>query len=154
VDQIYMMALQFFRQPGGWPLSMFLTPDGKPIAGGTYWPSDDRMIDGQKIHGFKSILRVILDLQRDNEKEVKEQADQVANAVARAMSRSGRSTGPEPRRYLITAAVDALKGEFDPEYGGFGNLQRGFKGPKFPTPPSLELLVGQARRQSSDELLN
>src|SRR5207247_5361484 len=60
IDQIYMTALQLLRQPGGWPLSMFLTPEGKPILGGSYWPPDDRMIEGQKAPGFKSVLRIIL----------------------------------------------------------------------------------------------
>lgn len=149
VDQIYMTALQVFRQPGGWPLSMFLTADGKPIAGGTYWPPDDRMVEGQKVAGLKSVLRTVLDLQRDKPKEVAEQADQVAKLVGRLLSRSGRPTGPEPRRFLVAAAVDGVKAEFDAEYGGFGNPQKGFKGPKFPLTPYLDLLLEVARREKS-----
>jgi uncharacterized protein YyaL (SSP411 family) len=153
IDQIYMTALQVFRQPGGWPLSMFLTSDGKPIAGGTYWPPEDRVVEGQRVHGLKSVVRIILDLQRDSDKDVAEQADRVAQMVARTLSRTGRPTGPEPRQFLVTAAVDAVKAEYDAEFGGFGKPQRAFKGPKFPLAPYLELLLQQAIRQKSDELL-
>src|SRR5262245_27059980 len=119
VDQIYMTALQIFRQPGGWPLNMFLTADAKPIAGGTYWPPDERVIEGQRTHGLKSVIRLILELQRNRATEVAEQADQVAQMISRLLSRSGRPTGPEPRRFLVGAAVDAVKAEYDPEHGGF-----------------------------------
>src|SRR5436305_9123777 len=54
IDHVYMTALQALGQRGGWPLSMWLTPDGKPIVGGTYWPREDREVDGQKVRGFKS----------------------------------------------------------------------------------------------------
>jgi uncharacterized protein YyaL (SSP411 family) len=152
VDQIYMTAVRFFNQSGGWPLSMFLTADGKPIAGGTYWPPEDKLIEGQKALGFKSVLRIILDEYRDNPKEVTGRADEVAKAVARTLNRAGRPTGPEPRRYLVTASADALKAEYDPEYGGFGNSQRGFKGPKFPMPPYLEMLQQVKSRDLSEML--
>src|SRR5438876_9423641 len=62
IDEIYMTALHVFGQRGGWPLSMFLTPDAKPIIGGTYWPPEDRDIQGQSVKGFKSILKIMIDL--------------------------------------------------------------------------------------------
>jgi hypothetical protein len=73
--------------------------------------------------------------------------------VARTLARSTGPTAAEPRRYLVTAAVDTLKADFDPEFGGFGDPKRAFKGTKFPSPPSLELLFQQAARQKSGELL-
>src|SRR5207244_1641362 len=75
VDQIYMTALQCFGLSGGWPLSMFLTPDGKPIVGGTYWPPDDKQVNGETARGFKSILRTMLDLEKQKPQELREQAD-------------------------------------------------------------------------------
>src|SRR6516165_10528269 len=58
IDNVYQTAHQVMnRRGGGWPLSMFLTADGKPIVGGTYWPPDDQEIDGEKVRGFKSLLK-------------------------------------------------------------------------------------------------
>jgi uncharacterized protein YyaL (SSP411 family) len=156
IDQIYQAAAQVLLrgQPGGWPLTMFLLPDGKPIAGsGIYLPPEDRIVDGRRYPGLKSFIRLVLDAQRDNPKEVKEQADDVARVVSLAMGRAARSAGPEPRHYLVTAAVDALKDEFDAVYGGFGNPRKEFKEPKFPMAPALQLLVEQARTKHSDDLL-
>src|SRR5262245_3398337 len=59
IDQIYMTALTMQRQSGGWPLSMFLLSDGKPIAGGTYWPAEDKKVGDETMKGFKSILKVV-----------------------------------------------------------------------------------------------
>src|SRR5438128_2888983 len=60
VDQIYMTALSLIqRGRGGWPMSMYLTPDGKPIVGGTYWPREDRVEDGEKVPGFKTICKIV-----------------------------------------------------------------------------------------------
>src|SRR5882724_784317 len=67
VDRIYQMAAQFFAkgEPGGWPLSVFLTPDGKPIAGrGIFMPPDDRTLGGQRLPGLKPFIRAVLDARR------------------------------------------------------------------------------------------
>ncbi len=56
-----MTALNVFGNRGGWPLSMFLTAEGKPIVGGTYWPPEDQEVDGEKVSGFKTILKTIHD---------------------------------------------------------------------------------------------
>src|SRR5437868_6945306 len=58
IDHIYMTALQNLRVGGGWPLSMFLLPDGRPIVGGTYWPREDRKSDGEVSPGFKTVLKI------------------------------------------------------------------------------------------------
>lgn len=153
IDQIYMTSLQFFGIQGGWPLTMFLTPDAKPIAGGTYWPVEDRVVGGQRALGLKSIIRMILDLRQDEPKQVREQSDEVARIVARTLNRSSKPNGPAPRRYIITSAVDSMKEGFDPEYGGFGSAARSFRGTKFPMAPAVGFLLQQAVRQNSDELL-
>src|SRR5436305_12677 len=69
IDQIYMAALSQLGQQGGWPLSMFLTAEGKPIIGGTYWPREDRTIEGKKVRGFKSILKLVVETWKKHPKE-------------------------------------------------------------------------------------
>ena len=59
IDQIYMTALNVQGRSGGWPLSMFLMPDGRPIIGGTYWPREDKKIDDETAPGFKTVLNAI-----------------------------------------------------------------------------------------------
>src|SRR5207302_943820 len=68
IDHIYMTALAVMRRPGGWPLSMFLDAQGRPIAGGTYWPRDD----------FKSILQRVQDLNKKQPKSLTDEAEDVA----------------------------------------------------------------------------
>ncbi|MFN4260004.1 MAG: thioredoxin domain-containing protein [Gemmataceae bacterium] len=153
IDQIYMTALNVLGQQGGWPLSMFLTADGKPIVGGTYWPLKDREIDGQKVHGFQSITKIVYDLYQDKPKEVRQQADRLADAANDALSRTLRGIALVPLdRALVDEAVDDLRGRFDPDHGGFGSKARQFKGAKFPTPPYLQLLQHEAARTQSKEL--
>src|SRR5439155_16770238 len=73
IDTVYMTALQVLRQRGGWPLSMFLTADGKPVVGGTYWPPDDKQLDdGSTARGFKSILKLVHELYATKKKEREE----------------------------------------------------------------------------------
>jgi uncharacterized protein YyaL (SSP411 family) len=154
IDQIYMTALQAFGQGGGWPLSMFLTPEGKPIIGGTYWPPEDKKVGEKAARGFKSILRLMLDLERDQPKQLRDQADQIARMTSTALGRTTAAPiSGELTRDLVTNAVEAVKAQFDPEYGGFGDKLRGFRGTKFPMPPYLLLLLQQAESRKSDELL-
>lgn len=154
IDSVYMTALHALGQRGGWPLSMFLTADGKPIIGGTYWPPDDREIRGEKVLGFKSVLKAVHEWQSQNPKELKDQADGLANATRAALA--GRLPGRalvDLNRELVTVAIDGLKEEFDADCGGFGNPARHFQGTKFPTPPYLVLLLHEAARTNSAELL-
>jgi uncharacterized protein YyaL (SSP411 family) len=156
VDQTYQLAAQLLvhDQPGGWPLSVFATADGKPIAvSGMFLPPDDRRVGDRRYLGFKSVLRSVLDARRDTPKEIESQAEQVARTIAAAVHRTLRAVGPEPRRYLVTAAIDALKEQYDPTYGGFGNARMAFQGSKFPSAPALKFLLAEAGRQESDELL-
>lgn len=156
IDQIYMTALQQMRSSGGWPLSMFLLPDGKPIVGGTYWPVEDRKIDGETANGFKTILKKVQEFWTDNPKSLREQGDKVASATNTALE---NAAGPgialaELDRKLLDEIVEGLKEEFDPEYGGFGSPNRKFRGTKFPTPPRLEFLLQVGARTKDKELLN
>jgi uncharacterized protein YyaL (SSP411 family) len=143
VDQIYMTALYVLRKSGGWPLSMFLDAQGRPIDGGTYWPKDD----------FKAILLHAHDLNKKKPKALTEQAETIAKATATALAGMLRGRALiELDRKLVEATLDDIKGEFDKLHGGFGNPARGFRGPKFPMPCYLRLLQNEARRSRSKEL--
>ena len=156
IDQIYMTALQQMRSSGGWPLSMFMLPDGRPIIGGTYWPAEDRKVDGEIVNGFKTILKKVQEFWKDNPKSLTEQADKLAAATTIALE---NAAGPgialvDLDRKLLDEIVDGLKEEFDPVEGGFGNPNRKFRGTKFPTPPRLEFLLQLGQRTKDKELLN
>jgi uncharacterized protein YyaL (SSP411 family) len=142
IDSVYMTALNVSGQRGGWPLSMFLTADGKPIFGGTYWPAED----------FKSILKRVHELQTEKGKELERQAEKIAALTAEELA--GRLRGialANLDRTLVEDAVTAILVEFDKDYGGFGSSERHFRGTKFPTPPYLELLLGEASRNKAKE---
>src|SRR5829696_234985 len=78
VDHVYMTALHALDIKGGWPLSMFLTADARPIIGGTYWPREDREVEGKKVRGFKSVLKLVHETSKEHPKKLQEQADHVA----------------------------------------------------------------------------
>src|SRR5262249_2272829 len=84
IDQIYMAALQAFGN-GGWPMSMFLTPDGRPFYGGTYSPPKDR--DGMR--GFPTILKGVAEAWRDERAQVEEAAERLAEMVRRSVGGAG-----------------------------------------------------------------
>src|SRR5205823_1612539 len=113
IDHIYMTAINVLGQRGGWPLSMFLTSEGKPIFGGTYWPPDDREVDGEKVRGFKSILKLVHEFQQKEPDKLKEQADQLAAATNTALA--GMTHGValvDLNRDLVAGAVEGVKEEF------------------------------------------
>src|SRR5262249_49772503 len=138
---------------GGWPLSMFLTADGKPIAGGTYWPPEDKEGDGGKVRGFKTILKIIHDFHKDKPEALQEQADTIAKRTSESLAGAARGAPlVDLDRDLVTGATDGLKEEFDKLHGGFGNPATRFRGTKFPMPPALQLLQSEAARTKSKEL--
>jgi uncharacterized protein YyaL (SSP411 family) len=154
IDHIYMTALQTLRGGGGWPLSMFLLPDGRPVVGGTYWPREDKVIEGEKAPGFMSILRIVANHWKDDAQAIEKQAEKMSEATLSALG-----TGPgialvNLDKKLVQGIIDDLKEEFDPEYGGFGNPNRKFRGPKFPTPPRLELALQVAQETKDKKLLD
>lgn len=141
VDQIYMAAVQALTGGGGWPMTVFLTPEGRPFFGGTYFPKDDR--DGAP--GFRSLLKEIRSAWGDRRKEITTASEDLANAVTRSIER--RSTRDVPlSRELAAEGLDELADAFDPAYGGFGYSPANPKRPKFPEPPNLFYLLDQHRR--------
>jgi len=152
IDHIYMAALHAMDQQGGWPLSMFLTADGKPIIGGTYWPPDDREVDGRKLRGFKSVLKLVHDFWKKKPKEIQEQADKVAAETARQLEGEVRGRPLfDLDRKLIAEATEEVVAQFDRVHGGFGSPARNFRGTKFPTTPRLLFLQEEVVRTGSKE---
>ncbi len=154
IDDVYLTSLTAMRRPGGWPMTLFLTADGKPIFGGTYFPPEDKQTaDGDTIPGLKTLIKAVKKFRAEQPKELQQQADDVAEKTTDLLavqSRGAALVGLD--RDLVEGAVDALKDQFDPTYGGFGNADRKFRGPKFPMTPSLALLQHQATRTKAKDL--
>ena len=130
---------------------MFLTADGKPIVGGTYWPPDDKEIDGGKIRGFKTILKTMQrGLRRTNAKELEEQADKSPSATRPLLAGMARGASCRLDRDLVSGAVDELKDEFD-RNTAVSARRRGIPRHEFPMPPRLLLLQHEARPQPKCE---
>ncbi len=129
VDAIYMDAVQAMTGHGGWPLTAFLTPEGKPFYAGTYFPNEDR----HGMPGFRRVLSAIAGTWATRREEAETQARRVVDAIARA-SAMGASADPLSEDVLLEASA-ALRRAFDARWGGFGGA------PKFPQPMTLEFLL-------------
>jgi len=139
IDSRYQAAVSALTGQGGWPLTGFLTPDGKPFYGGTYFPPDDNF--GRP--GFKRVLQAIAQAFREKSAEVAEQASMVVTAISQAETFAGRSGNLSPA--LADAIVDSAKKMFDAANGGFGNA------PKFPHPAAIDLLIDASVRKGDEE---
>ena len=145
VDEIYMLSLQVYMQMigsgqgGGWPLSMFLTPDGKPIAGGTYFPPED--MPGRP--GFPTVMGQLLNAWRTRSDDVVRTAEMVSREVQRLSQPSLQLGNITLNQNSVESAVNAVADSFDPEYGGFDFSPQAPNRPKFPTPSKLMLLQSE-----------
>jgi uncharacterized protein YyaL (SSP411 family) len=126
IDQRFQQAVAAMGSGGGWPLSVFLTPDRKPFFGGTYFPPEDR--HGRP--GFKSVLRSVSRHYQSHRGEVEEFAGRLLEALKPDTAQPG-----ELRKQAVTDAVAAVLTQYDPQNGGFGTA------PKFPVPGALEFLI-------------
>src|SRR5207253_2803206 len=140
IDSRYQVAVSSISGQGGWPLTAFLTPDGKPCDGGTYFPPDDHW--GRP--GFKRVLLSIANAYREKHGDVVEQAKMVEGAISHAESFTGRSAQFSPR--VIDAIVKSALQMFDSTNGGFGQA------PKFPHPAVLDLLIERYAQTGNEEL--
>ncbi len=131
IDSRYQVAVAALTGQGGWPLTAFLTPDGKPFYGGTYFPPADAY--GRP--SFKRVLLSIAQAYREKHGEVLEQAQMVESAIARAESFSGG--GGTVSATVIDAILESARTMFDEVNGGFGSA------PKFPHPAALDLVMDQ-----------
>jgi uncharacterized protein len=139
IDSRYQLAVSALSGQGGWPLTAFLTPDGKPFYGGTYFPP----ADGYGRRSFKRVLLSIAQAYREKNGEVLEQAGMVESAVARSESFSG---GGKVSPAAIDAIIESARKMFDGVNGGFGGA------PKFPHPAALDLVMEQYIRSGDEEL--
>ncbi|MBP3961049.1 DUF255 domain-containing protein [Gemmata sp. G18] len=150
VDEIYMTALQATDQQGGWPLSMFLTPEGKPIFGATYFPPEDKKVGEDTIPGFKTVLGKVIEFDKDRA-DLEAQADRIAKRTIEMLDANSRAIALVPiKRELVTGGVDAF--DIDPEHGGTGNKKRDYRGTKFPRPPVWGFLLAQSKKPGNERL--
>src|SRR5271154_4807311 len=142
IDSRYQAAVSAVSGQGGWPLTAFLTPEGKPFYGGTYFPPTD----GYGRPSFKRVLISIANAYKEKHGDVVEQAKMVESAIAQAESFAGRS-GRISASIIAAIEKSAFK-MFDPQHGGFGQA------PKFPHPSALDLLIEQYSRNGDENLRN
>jgi uncharacterized protein len=136
LDQIYQLAHQMLAQrPGGWPLTMFLTPDGAPFFGGTYFPKEARY----NLPGFPQVLERVSQIYREHREEIGRQ-NQTLLATFERMQPGAPAHHSDLSAEPIEAALRSLKTNFDSRFGGFGGA------PKFPHPAELEFCL---RRSAS-----
>jgi uncharacterized protein len=142
LDSIYMDAVVAMTGHGGWPLTAFLTPEGEPFLGGTYFPPEPR-------HGmpaFQQVLVAVSDLYRERRGDVDHQARVLIDALEQAAA-AGPSGEPLTES-LLFQAVRRLGEVFDPEWGGFG------RAPKFPPASALELLLRRGETEMAVKTLD
>jgi uncharacterized protein YyaL (SSP411 family)/aryl-alcohol dehydrogenase-like predicted oxidoreductase len=140
IDEIYMAATVAMSGHGGWPMTVFLTPDRRPFFAGTYFPPTDQF--GRP--GFGSLLQRIAELWRDQRGDLEEEAQALTERL-RGQARPSQPTNVAAR--AVTEAAESLVSAYDPPHGGFGPA------PKFPPCPQLSLLLREYDRARDDRLL-
>jgi uncharacterized protein YyaL (SSP411 family) len=142
LDAIYMQAVQAMTGHGGWPMTVFLTPDGVPFYGGTYFPAEPRF----GMPTFKRILTAVSDSYRNKPAEVARAAESVREMydTAKEATRSGGTLGAE----LLDRAYRSLTDDYDEEHGGFGGA------PKFPATMALDFLLRYWARTRTERALS
>ena len=128
VDAVYMQAVQALTGRGGWPMSVWCTPDGRPFYGGTYYPDEDR-------HGmpsFAKVCNVVAEAWNDQRDDVEEQATKLTEAIDETVLRAQGS--PALDDAILRDAATNIGSQFDAHWGGFG------RAPKFPQAMTLDFL--------------
>ncbi len=143
IDRIYMAFVQATTGQGGWPLSVFLTPDGKPFFGGTYFPP----IRKYNHPGFLDILREISRLWKENGVDIVSNATEI-NQKLKELFEERETQKSKISLNTIKETIDKAKSIFDNRFGGFGNA------PKFPQPSLLRFLLQQGIVINDEELIN
>jgi uncharacterized protein YyaL (SSP411 family) len=136
VDQVYMAALQAFG-PGGWPMSVFLTPDGRPFFAGTYFPPRDRA----GVSGFLTIVKAVAKAWNEQRPAIEKTAVAATDAVRRRLKAASGARKLELSQDWAEAGLKQLAEQFDPEYGGFGFRPDNPRRPKFPQEADLAFLL-------------
>ena len=141
IDDIYMTAVQMMTGSGGWPLSVFLTPDLEPFFGGTYFPPEDR----HGLKGFKSLLQEIASAWEERRDVIDRQADRLTAALKQL--ESGASEPGPLTTDLLARAAAVLRQDYDRNWGGFTPA------PKFPQAAALRFILRRVFRTGDKELL-
>ena len=142
LDSIYMMAIQAMTGRGGWPLSVFLTPEGEPFYGGMYFPPEGR----HGMPGFRQVLEAVSEAYSNRRDDIAQSVEMITAAIKGG---DQFETTSEPlTEDVLSEAYKNMKDRFDSYYGGFGNS------PKFPQPMSLEFLLRYYHRTGALESLS
>ncbi len=140
IDARYQTAVSALTGQGGWPLTAFLTPEGKPFYGGTYFPPDDQY--GRP--GMQRILEAVAHSYKTEREKILESAEKISAALG---GLEQFAKGAETGRDTLESLLESITTMFDPEYGGFGNA------PKFPHPSALDLLLDAYLETGKERLL-
>ncbi len=151
LDEIYMNAIQMMTGSGGWPMTVFLTPDLVPFHGGTYFPPEDR----GGMPGFSKVLIAVSDYYRTHEEEVGKVTEQMRSALHQIaeIASAGKSLVRKPSgressdEKILSNAYESLERQFDPHHGGFGGA------PKFPSSMALSFLLRYWKRTGNEKAL-
>ena len=129
LDQIYQLVVQLMRRSGGWPLTVFLTPDQRPFFAGTYFPPQEKY----GMPGFPQVLTALADAYASRRGELEEQAQEITQAIGRVqrVPAGAADLGPE----ILPRAARTMQTRFDARHGGFGSR------PKFPNTMALDILL-------------
>ena len=141
LDQIYMSAVQMMTHHGGWPMTVFLTPDAVPFYGGTYFPPEDRY----NMPGFPKVLIGVAEAYRDRQDDIRETGTSLVNELKRLSATGGSDYPIEPE--LLDAAYAGIVRTYDSINGGFGGA------PKFPPAMTLEFLLRTHARTGNRDAL-
>ncbi len=142
LDQIYMTAVQLITGRGGWPMSVFLTPQLQPFYGGTYWPPESKM----GMPGFREVLEKVHEAWTERRNDVNKGAAELTAAIQAGFVPQGRAATLDES--LLQNAARDLSRAADPVHGGFG------RAPKFPHPVDIRVLLRAWKRFGNDEALS
>jgi uncharacterized protein YyaL (SSP411 family) len=144
VDAVYMQAVQALTGQGGWPMTVFLTPEGEPFFGGTYFPKQP----GHGRPGFVQLLEAVDDAWRNRRDDILGDAQKLGDALRRStLADSGDEGSTDLPPDVLTRARHGIAAQFDPQFGGFGTA------PKFPQAMTLDFLLQRAVRDDDAEAL-
>jgi uncharacterized protein YyaL (SSP411 family) len=143
IDKVYMTYVQAATGSGGWPMSVWLTPDLKPFVGGTYYPPEDRY--GRP--GFKNILLQIASAWKTDRERIVTSSDAVLNQLQQSTTSASADT-VDLERGLLEQAYQRIKASYDPRYGGFGGA------PKFPRPSAPDFMLRYYARTGTQDALD
>ncbi len=141
LDEIYMNAVQMLTGRGGWPMTVFLTPETQPFYGGTYFPPEDRY----GVPGFPKVLKAVAQAYRERPQDVEKSVGQILEALNR-LTTVQESQRPFSRE-VIAQSAEQLAQAYDPDYGGLG------RAPKFPNVGVFELFLRHYRRSKERRYL-